>query len=110
MLKKVDCIEVFNSRISQHENLRAQQLASELGHPVLAGSDAHFYFEIGNSGVIVNDCVSDLEDLKKAILKKNTKVYGKLTPVPSQIFSKFALKMRTRVSDRFTTSLFSVFR
>ena len=110
VLEKVDCIEAFNSRISQQENLKAQQLAKELDYPTLAGSDAHFYFEIGNSGVIVNEYISDLEDLRKAILKKNTTIYGRLTPVPSQILSKIALEMRMHVSDRFTTRLFGVFR
>ena len=90
LLKKIDCIEAFNSRITQEKNLAAQQLSKELNSPTVAGSDAHFYFEIGNARVIINDGISDLEDLRKAILNRNVKLQGKLTSVPSSVFSKFA--------------------
>jgi predicted metal-dependent phosphoesterase TrpH len=55
--KDVDLIEVHNGRCGTEENRMAQELARELGKPILAGSDAHFWTEIGNS-------LNELEDLK----------------------------------------------
>jgi len=105
LLSRIDCIEVFNSRLSQHKNLRAHLLTKELNCPVLAGSDAHFYCEIGNSMVMIDEDISDTEELKKAILNRNVKICGKLTPFPSNAFSRFALVFRTHVSGRLVTKL-----
>lgn len=110
LLNKIDCIEGFNSRLSLKKNLKAQQLVKESCHPQVVGSDAHFYFEIGNSMLMVDESVSDLEDLKKAILRNKTSFHGTVTPFPSGVFSKFVFKMRMCVSDRITTNLFNAFR
>lgn len=73
LAKKVDLIEVFNSRnIFPFENERAKKLAKSLGKGVTAGSDAHFPWEIGRAYVEVED----LEDLRKG----KVRIFGKLTP------------------------------
>lgn len=43
----IDLIEGFNSRLSFQKNQLAVKLARELGKPIIAGSDAHCYSEIG---------------------------------------------------------------
>jgi predicted metal-dependent phosphoesterase TrpH len=54
--KDVDLIEVHNGRCGPEDNRKAQELAKELGKPILAGSDAHFWTELGNS-------INELESL-----------------------------------------------
>lgn len=54
---KVDFIEGYNARCTVQENELALALAKEHGIPILAGSDAHLYNEIGN-------CVTDVQDLE----------------------------------------------
>ena len=44
----VDYIEAYNARLAPMENEKALQLAQKHGIPVLAGSDAHLYAEIGH--------------------------------------------------------------
>lgn len=105
LLKKIDCVEVFNSRLSQSNNLSAYQLAKDLDMPLVVGSDAHFYFEIGNAMVRINDCICDSEDLKKSIVRGNVELYGKLTSSPSHVFSKFLFMVRTKVSSRLVNRL-----
>lgn len=45
----IDCIEVYNSRCTIDENLRAYKLAQELGKPMVYGSDAHTLADLGNA-------------------------------------------------------------
>jgi len=45
----VDCIEVFNSRSSQTNNLKAIELARQLQKNVVFASDAHFLKDVCNS-------------------------------------------------------------
>jgi predicted metal-dependent phosphoesterase TrpH len=47
VLKDVDAIEVLNARCLF--NRRALDLSREVGKPMLAGSDAHFYQEVGRA-------------------------------------------------------------
>jgi predicted metal-dependent phosphoesterase TrpH len=47
LVRNVDIIEVYNSRLSQAQNDRAAELAAKYGKPALVGSDAHFYKELG---------------------------------------------------------------
>jgi predicted metal-dependent phosphoesterase TrpH len=47
--KKCDLIEVFNCRSGKSQNARAYELASSLSKPMLAGSDAHVWSEVGRA-------------------------------------------------------------
>ncbi len=51
----VDLIEGFNAREFLDNNRKAIELAAKLGKPVIAGSDAHLYNEIGNARTFYND-------------------------------------------------------
>lgn len=70
LLGRVDGIEVFNGRIGLSQNRRAQEMAEKYQCALAAGSDAHFYPEIGRGMVIANDG----EELRKSILKRRVKV------------------------------------
>ena len=74
--KKVDAIEVFNSRcVTRRFNRKAKDYAESHNLGFTAGSDAHHPSEIGNAFV---ECKGNsLDDLRKAILKKKTIVAGK---------------------------------
>lgn len=70
VLEQVDLIEVFNARgqftTAYDCNARAYQIAQALRKPMVAGSDAHFLWEIGRGAVRLPP-VSDLAALKEAL-------------------------------------------
>lgn len=67
--KKIDAIEGMNGRVMfTAVNLRAQIKAKELSLPITGGSDAHFWFEIG-------DCITIFDgSLEKALKTRKTAV------------------------------------
>lgn len=75
---QLDAIEGFNSRNPKH-NLEAKNFAVKYGLPAVAGSDAHFAFEIGKAKTIL-ECASDIESIKKTILGGKTKITGENSP------------------------------
>ena len=78
-LKRLDAIEVFNSRNAKN-NAKAENTAREYKLPMVAGSDAHFAFEIGRAKTII-DSPPDIESIKRAILSGKTKIIGENSPV-----------------------------
>jgi predicted metal-dependent phosphoesterase TrpH len=73
LLEKIDVIEVFNARSSVKDNQQALTLASTLGKPMIAGSDAHWYPEVGRGKTLVAP-FSDEEELRKNLLAGRTRV------------------------------------
>lgn len=73
-LKKINykgALEVFNARsIDVEENKKAELLANKLKLAKTAGSDGHFYWEIGKAYTMFDG------DLAVAIKKRKTKVAG----------------------------------
>ena len=67
---KIDAIECFNARTLPGDNSKANNIANELRIAKTAGSDAHFFFEVGTACTIFDD------DLRDAIKSKKTEVYG----------------------------------
>ena len=68
---KVDAIECFNARMMRpSDNKKAEETAAKLGIAKTAGSDAHFFFEIGTACTIFDN------DLRTALKRKKTKVEG----------------------------------
>ncbi|MBW2977454.1 PHP domain-containing protein [Candidatus Woesearchaeota archaeon] len=68
---KIDGIETFNARnIFNHSNKKAELLAKKLNLAQIAGSDAHFAFEIQRAVTIFDGA------LRKAIKNKNTRTQG----------------------------------
>lgn len=72
--KQLDAIEVFNSRNAKN-NAKAKNIALEYKLPMVAGSDAHFAFEIGRAKTII-DSPPDIESIKRTILNGKTKIIG----------------------------------
>lgn len=94
IIKKFDAIEVFNARTKKSANIKAMDFAKDYNMPVTAGSDAHFYFEIGCGRIIVPDA-QDIEDIRKAILAKKVQIIGKESP-PLELFSQAIKIFKTR--------------
>jgi len=79
LMKRIDAIEGFNARIGNKNLLhRAWKLSREYHLPLIAGSDAHFPFEIGR-GITIFEDLKSVEDVKKAILKGKTRIAGTLS-------------------------------
>jgi predicted metal-dependent phosphoesterase TrpH len=78
LLKRVETIESINARTSEKFNLNAQMLAKELKKPMIAGSDAHFSFELGRAwNIIKNTSVCDEEELRKKISSRAVNMCSK---------------------------------
>jgi predicted metal-dependent phosphoesterase TrpH len=73
LVKRVDAIEVFNSRTRRVYNEKARLLAIKMNKPMVAGSDAHFYPEIGNVRVSLPS-FENMDGLKGNILAGKTKI------------------------------------
>lgn len=69
LMSNVDAIEVFNGRLSYELNFKAKKLAETYHKSYVAGSDAHFAGEIGNTWMIIDDDLND--NFKEILLKKN---------------------------------------
>jgi predicted metal-dependent phosphoesterase TrpH len=68
---KIDAIECFNARILlSSDNKKANDAANKLNIAKTAGSDSHFFFEIGTARTIFDG------DLRTALKKRQTKVQG----------------------------------
>jgi predicted metal-dependent phosphoesterase TrpH len=105
--KKADAIEVFNSRCRGHKFLTgpdglrisandlALNNAIKFGKNFTAGSDAHFYFEIGRALTII-DNVSGIEDVRKAILRNNVRIEGRLSSKYLDICNQLIKMWKTR--------------
>jgi len=91
VVNNVDIIESFNSRIGKEENKMGQLLAEKLKKPFIAGSDAHFLFEIGNGVTVIDSKSRELKDIKDAIIKGQINLECKY---PSKIRKLFIKLMR----------------
>jgi len=80
LAKLADLIEVVNGRCSHARNAKAHQLAKETGKPTVAGSDAHFAFEIGRVKTKFYSSASSPEELRKEILSCERELVGKESP------------------------------
>ena len=67
---KIDAVECFNARTLPGDNAKANKIADKLSIAKTAGSDSHFFFEIGTACTIFDN------DLRDAIKSKKTEVYG----------------------------------
>jgi hypothetical protein len=84
---KFDVIEGLNGRMRRKENLKAKKLAFALNKPMIAGSDAHTFFEIGRVRTLFSDVNLNLEDLRQHILQGKTMLVGRESPFLVHIFS-----------------------
>ena len=80
----IDCVEGFNSRcVFQNYNVIAVEFGTEHNLVITAGSDAHFFSEIGNAGVI-----TDRDDLRESIRRGNIEIFGKKSAITNHVKTK----------------------
>ena len=80
LVEYVDLVEIINARSRNSENVEARKLCENFGKKQITGSDAHTYFEIGRVVTEIEGHSNDLGELKKALIEKKRKCYGKETP------------------------------
>lgn len=73
LLTRIDVIEAFNARSTVRANQRALALAATLGRPVLAGSDAHWYREVGRAKTWVAPFANE-DDLRRHLVAGRTRI------------------------------------
>jgi len=76
LLEMVDLVEGLNARTSKELNYRAQNLAKNFGLPIIAGSDAHTPFEIGQEQTIIQGWEVVFDDIKDYLLKGKAAING----------------------------------
>jgi hypothetical protein len=76
-LSDIDLVETLNGRSSNRENSKALVMALSYDKAIVAGSDAHFSFEIGCVRTVFSDQVTDLEELRKLITAGERRLIGR---------------------------------
>lgn len=95
LFKKIDCVELMNSRapITTGQHL----FLNSLGKSFVAGSDAHFPFEISLCQTIIKSDTTDPDQIKKLILSKNKTLFcSRYAPAYLQEFSQFVRHVKLR--------------
>ena len=75
LVRSVDLIEGYNSRVKPELNKQAVELAKKYDKPTVSSSDAHFASDVGNSYTIVDAKSLKENDVKIALLKNKTKTH-----------------------------------
>lgn len=83
---KFDAIEVLNGGTRVRANRRAYMIAKELGRPVTAGSDSHYWRDLGLIYNVI-DCEPTTDSVLSAIKKGKVVVRGR----PFGLYSKLRL-------------------
>ncbi|WP_281280697.1 PHP domain-containing protein [Natronomonas salsuginis] len=68
LLSHIDLIEVVNGRCKSVQNERAGELGDENDVPIIGGSDAHMYWEVGQIRTVLSNEASDSNYDKTALL------------------------------------------
>ena len=96
LMRRIDALEGFNARIERKTRLRSSwSLAKKYNLPMTAGSDAHFYFEIGR-GISLLKNASDIEEAKKEIRQGEIELLGTLSPSYVEIFSQIIRMFKSK--------------
>jgi hypothetical protein len=93
----IDLIEGYNGRVNNYNNELAVRLAKEQKKPVIAGSDAHLYSEIGNCRTFYNDANSWRQPISTEY-KKNSfycEVYSQFIKAAKTKDAKLFLRLLT---------------
>lgn len=87
-----DAIEGLNGRCSSRNNKRSRDMASDLGLPLIGGSDAHRLETVGKAFTVLEK-VEGWEDVVREINEGNTDVGGQ-----SRTFSEHVFYMKRTLS------------
>ncbi len=86
LIRKIDIIEVFNSRtVFQEDNICAEEFAREHHKPMIVGSDSHTWMEVGRSYVDMPAFKSPREFLKNL---SKAKLVRHRSPIIAHVFTK----------------------
>lgn len=75
IMKECDAVEVVNGRSSEKQNFDSYNLAANFDKPMIAGSDAHFGFEIGKVAFSVDRFAQDEEGIRQVIMDRGKRFY-----------------------------------
>lgn len=103
--RDIDLFETINSRTSVEKNNQAHLLAVEHNKPEIAGSDSHFFWEIGTGW---NHCASsgDLNEDELHAIIKSGRFHANQKPIsPRMIAFNQGLSYFLKKSKRFASSL-----
>jgi hypothetical protein len=93
-----DMLEVCNARVLlSSENKMAEQFATELGKPAVAGSDAHIPYEIGKAYIDIEP-FADAQSFKQNLSRATW--HGKISPAWVHGFSTLA-KWRKKLNGTY---------
>jgi predicted metal-dependent phosphoesterase TrpH len=88
-LNLIDGIEVFNARLpSKKADKKAIEFAQKYNLAMIAGSDCHYHKAVGDASTLIE--AQNLEEIKKAIFERKTKIEGKKSPLFYLIFPTLA--------------------
>ena len=105
LVNKIDAIEGYNARTSKSKNIKAQEFAKAYKMPIVAGSDAHFYGEIGLAKTIMQEASSE-EDVRKSILSCRTCIDGVQTSLYFRAASRILTEVKTGNWNKLPYTLF----
>jgi predicted metal-dependent phosphoesterase TrpH len=108
ILRRVDCVEVLNSRAPI--TMKEYRYLKSLGKILVAGSDAHFPFEIGLCQTLINVCTDDLDQIKKYILSNKIFTIGTYGPPYFQPMSQMIKSIKLREARSLILRSLSLFR
>lgn len=100
VLNRIDCVEILNSR--SPITAKEYQFLKTLKRGLIAGSDAHFPFEIGLCQTLIDKSSDDLEEVKKRIFSGRTATIGTFGPRCFRLMSQMIeiVKLRYRLLAR----------
>ena len=93
---KFDAVEVINASSFpfNYSVKNAQKIASRLGIPRVAGSDAHYSSEIGYAHTLV-DASLDVDDVMRSIHRGSCQPFGKAIPIKVKLKKELATLKRS---------------
>ncbi len=96
----VDAIEAFNGgEFIPFSNIFARKLAERRKLPMISGSDAHSIATLGCAYTVIQEEVSNYQDVIQAIKKGNTLLVGKVTRLPRVKEAIIRRKQRKRKTN-----------
>jgi len=102
LIAKIDLIEVFNGRATEHENRQALTLFEKTHKGITAGSDAHFAFELGKVNLIMpfsSESIDEYEIRKTLLNPSNLTIEGKESGILTHVLS-FSVEMGKRLVNK----------
>jgi len=93
---RFDAVEVINASCFpfNYSVKNAQKIASRLGIPRVAGSDAHYSSEIGYAHTLV-DASLDVDDVVRSIHRGSCQPFGKAIPIKVKLKKELATLKRS---------------